>query len=1153
VLIGRYLIQPYFAAVFLEAYLAAFFRLNVTKQLQSRTPTVGKPVRSKFSNNFDEVPTVSASNFYQLWLIKIFKPTLEDMHTPPLWISETRSEGFAVLHFSLADGWKKFTAYFLGGSIFLYNVDDSLCRVAMLRGSKICVVKTSQLESEGIHGLGTKSQYLIIRIDQSLTGRSVLGGNRYHWWQVTSSLYSAFWDSAFNGPWNGPVNRRRVYRSKWLSQGRNKPSADLEDVRAILSERTWFLCSTDAEGLEDLLSKVESESRFEPPPAVKLARDELLIERGLQAKVEETAPPDSIFIFRGFLRDIIMSSTFELFIAALIVFSVGAKALVCFKPSKMRRYVIASGEYLFQFCFATEALLRITVHRLQNYAMDPWCCFDWLLVMSFSVNEIITASGIEPPAGPAMVTRMQRLVKVCRVLSILRLGRLSNIANIVNFLGASFPRSLGIFAIFLLVIIFSFSVVGTNVFGQLCTDQDQAIFDPAKALKATRCLMIRNPLQIYESFASVEVGILTLMRVFTGNDWISMMQKCSVLVTSFSRDDSALSDALSLLRKWNASSYEKDREQFMFQVQEKLPGCQSDDELEYLRKERLVDCSSGTDIPFNVACISNCGNWFAQIYFPLFFFISASIIFNLVMSSLYEGLKTNKSKARSALTEKRALIRRPIIKVLKCYRLAPLYQTWLANSYRKLRNTAMRRRYGFISLTRIRYRAAVMCLQQWYSPVFLRKIMGTILSRRNRSCAENCFLSWKNSYESKLPVRPLHLESDPDIELISSDIIVGDPSDQHEDTEYVEPSSDPDEVLTRTLDASVSEREVMESVNNDERAQIVFQSSLESATLSRNFRQNTPDYVIEASFAFQPSPPPGNRSSAASDAAQSHASSHALQYSSSSHSPDEPDGFGKTRQRARLRSQRRSKAEPDVLAPPALHGSYSGGTGEEEISFSANKDDGVHSDSTRKGDEEFSYAARKGDARPLRNGSAGQRQGMAASSMAAKVVPSQDSPAVRRDKSKGVAAVVAESGLDPVDKLHVMRRGLAVRPRNVPLLRHYGELLVAAGEVKEAEAVFQRALEIDPRDAGTLRAYLGLARAGGDEQAAAVLEDLLRRAEAVTRLDSAGWQPTSKAQAEAILMGRAGGGHREPAGQVRGKSEPPPAVPPARQRRRRHL
>jgi hypothetical protein len=1052
--------------VFLEAYLAAFFRRDIAKQLSTAGNSMGKPKRGDLTGKFDELHTQSILNFYQLWMIKNSNPTLKDVQKPALWISDrSTEETFSVLHFSLADGWSKYLATIQGGSMFLFDPDNqSFCHVSVLQNASIQVIKTAELESDGIHGLGITSQYLIIKIRQSLVGRSVPGGDQYHWWRVAPSQHSAFWDKALNGPWDGPVDGRRIDHSKWRRIDRVLSTKNSDDtVQELLSFHTWYICSRNESELEELVSRIHQASKYEPSWTVKAARRAAIEEKGLEAKWDSAYLSEETFNFRERLEKYMLDPMFEIAIAGMIVSSVFAKALIGFKPSTRHSNLIAAGDFFFQFCFAVEALLRLFVLRPRKYFSDPWCSFDWALIMSFCMDAILTLSGSPPPAGPKMVTRMQRLVKVCRVLAIIRLGRLSSIANIVNFLGSSMSRSLGGFTTFLMVIIFSFSVIGTNVFGQICTTQEQEIFDtkfrPDVYFKTTRCLLIDNPLGQYESFANVEIGILTLLRVFTGNNWISIMQKCSVVYTDYDRQDDSLAEAISLLRTWNATVETDHKMRIMQQVRAKLPGCQSAQELEALRSAGLVDCSPNSDPPFQIPCASNCGNWFAQIYFPLFYFVSGSIIFNLVMSSLYEGLKTSKSNTKQKRAEKRAAIRKPIIKQLKCFKLGHIYDTWMINSNRKIRHAAMHRRLGLVSAARIRHISAVLCLHAWNH--FTTEKCCSIASRVTKwqdNVLGTYFRGWRNYL---LLSSSLRLDGTPrDLYQGGADAKDGDgPHGDSEDSKRSvvgggvyharvsvenEVADNPDESLT---------------AHDPNRCQegIIFQNTVQRSSLVHPSRQKTPDYVVEASFAFpfpaDPSLVEGQYAATLQPPLPSHTAG----------SVDEVDGDNNRRSRHRV-SRRRLAAEPESLSAGAA------------LDFTSEL--------------------------PAPGG---------------RTVPQADTWRGRR--GVGVAEVVAEAGLNPLEKLHVMRRALAMRPRNVPLLRHYSELLAAAGQAREAEAMLQRALEIDPRDVGTLSAYLALSRAGGDAQAVEVLQDLLRRAQAVAGLDLLRQEPTSRAQAEGMLTG----------------------------------
>ena len=1085
-LIGRYLIQPYFAAVFLEAYLAAFFRRNIANHLTVAGNCLGKPKREDLSGDFEELHTQSVLNFYQLWMIKNLNPTLNEIQKPPLWICDRSSEEtFFVLYFSLSDGWSRYVATVQGGAMLLFDADNqSLCHVSVLKNANIQVIKTTELESDGIHGLGITSQYLIIKIRQSLVGRSVPGGDQYHWWRLTPSQHTAFWEKALNGPWDGPVDGRRVDHSKWRRMNRVLSTQNSDDtVQELLSFHTWYLCSRNEKELEELLSKLHEASKYEPSWAVKAARQARIVENGLQAKWDSADLSEETFNLRRSLGRYLLDPMFEVAIAGLIVSSVVAKALIGFKPSTEHSNLIATGDFFFQFSFATEACLRLFVLRPRTYFSDPWCSFDWILIVAFYFDAILTLAGSPPPAGPKMVTRMQRLVKVCRILAILRLGRLSSIANLVNFLGASMSRSLGGFTIFLMVIVFSFSVVGTNVFGQVCTFQEQEIVDTNFILKTTRCQLIDNPLGQYESFANVEIGILTLLRVFTGNNWISVMQKCSMEYTDFDREDDSLDEAISLLRKWNATVESAHKTDVMQQVRTKLPGCQSVKELEVLRSAGLADCSTSSDPPFQTPCASTCGSWFAQVYFPLFYFVSGCIIFNLVMSSLYEGLKSSRSTTKQRQAEKRTALAKPIIKRLKCFKLGHIYDTWIINSNRKVRHAAMRRRLGLVSAARIRHIGAVLCLHAWKSFASERGAkLASRVSIRKLSLLLTCFRGWR-----KYPLLSITPEAVANAEdcvdgasEVSERSAVGAGVFCNRTSVESEAADGPGQPLAKDSDRKI-----------DIPMRIIFQNTLQIPSLVSPSRQKTPDYVVEANFTF-PFPPDPNPSIGQCAAK--------LQQTICS------------RDAAATDSDSGSSGQCTAMLQSPLHSSGAATT--DNCSGSSRSTDEVASINISR--TRLRASRRQLVAEP------GSQVSGEVPDLTPKILAADSSTlpkVVRGQLGIGVAEVVAEAGLNPLEKLHVMRRALAMRPRNVPLLRHYAELLAAAGQAQEAETMLQRALEIDPRDVGTLSAYLALARAGGDSQAVEVLKDLLRRAQAVAGLDLQRQEPTSRAQAAVMLTG----------------------------------
>ena len=1042
-LIGRYIISPYFSAVFLEAYLSASFQKDITVEALKASKFIGKPERKQLVN----YNIGSSENLSQMILVQASKPKYADVTGTNSWLADSMPA--IILHVKVLDalrGWEKGSAIIRGDMLFFFKGAESdlplLKYVIMLPTAQISIPLSSNVVSE----------------------TAVLG---------IMNLQTMVWIDAIHA----------------------------FDFEGNAARRTpLVLSASNHQDIEKLFACLKEAGKYSPSTAVREARQSEMLLRGLckdDGKTDMRSQDSSGY--RSAVKKLISKDVFEAFVAVLICVSVLSKALVCIYPSSAHRALIETLEYLFQYLFATEVILRATANFPRNHFSEIWFVFDWFLVVSFCADAILKSSGKPPPAGPNLITRVQRLIKVAKSVSILRVGRLESVAKMVDFLCAMASDALGSFMAFLFVLTFSFSVVGLALFGQMCTDGDQMVLIDENKFKSTRCLLVQSPLLQFESFSSVEIGILTLIKVFTGDDWIGIMNKCNLSVNS--RAENAVGDAIILLKQWNSTQSLTLQSHIINLVRSKLPGCQTVQELETLRLARVMDCSYGSQKPFESPCISNCGSVASQVYFPVFFFLSNSIIWNFIMSTLIEGLKELRARSRRQANARAQNLRKPIIKILRVKKLNIIYEVWTTNANRKERFRKVKRTSAMYAVKRIRYHRAWTFLLSCYWIARRKKLALSAARRFGARFLTECIVSWKAlidryCFDETDNIVPASAES--------SNICCG--SGRTIDALEIEGNYLQNASLCSSSDvlpANLASVPDPMPVSAYRASPAPSESSLPGA-FSISSRTVTPDYVLEASFSFDAPQRSNARVVNTVNASKPHSIQHQISggpqpatkmqmYLFSGPEKYNPGNLDRLPESAAvtdsvlpadkwLRRTRLSSC-PERGAKRTSKGMFAA-----VESVSANSPPSFSSDA--------SGTLQKARKQKTQIGQ-GRRPG--------------------KERSKGVAAVVAESGLDPADKLHVMRRGLAMRPRNVPLLRHYGELLAAAGEAREAEAVFQRALEIDPRDAGTLQAYLALARAGGDGRAAEVLEDLLRQATSIAKMNVVERQPTSRAEAEAML------------------------------------
>ncbi len=1050
VLIGRYIISPYFSAVFLEAYLSASFRDAISLDSLDTFESLGKPLRKhlQFPRYLDNNMFVCSS--YLLDLICSRKPTPSDLMTHVSWLGENDPpKEILAKVFDRLHGWKNIYIIVQADALFLCKESKKqkrkLVYAAILPSAKISVARSSTLIEE-VAALGiTDITFCLI-----ITPHHAFDFN------ASKHVYS-------------PI----------------------------------FLGVSDDVSFERLLSKIRKSARYRPSSKVMKARRlkmEACLPQGDRSDQGGQTSGMSITEIRSVLRTIVGDPRFEFAIAIFVILSVLSKSFVSLNPSHLHQQLIDCSDQIFQSLFAIEIVCRNLAIFPRNYFSQPWFVFDWLLVITFYVDEILASTGSQLPAGPDMFTRVQRLTKVSRTLSILRVGQFSSIAATVNFLCDMAYNSLGSFMVFLFVLSFSFSIIGLAVFGNMCTDNDQvmSVTEVQMISKYARCLFVKGPLRQYESFSSVELSMLTLFRVFTGDDWISIMVKCSLY--PLKRKDNALSETIGLLALLNSTKSIKRQMVVVSEIQELLPGCQSTEELEALRLARYVDCSRVSERSFEVPCISNCGSSFAQFYFPFFFFASNSIIWNLVMATLIEGLKGLKIKSREIAHLKHVRINKPIIQKLLCRQLLTIYETWATNMNRKNRFEAVQQRMGMFAISKIRYSAARRFFKL-HADIRLKRLHQSLVYNRRATLLSITFCSWKDvlAQSSKL-VSPIRVNLPLDVEcptVALSDFLNTSASLDHLQTGFQIKASESTDIVEIQDDLGVtvvncSDREgdssialehstaidhdkgryggpathQVEEVLRFKRGESRVCDSLPPSRFAALSRTVTSDFVLEASLSFD-----------------------ALNHNDIQESKPIFHRAPAPNSQMRFRPSVQSLISvPGTTVPrPAMQSEvFMLEQNQQNSPFSAQN---IPVASTV-ADREMAKLTK---------------------------VTSAAGACRQRLLSAGVESVVADSGLNHLEKLQVMRRALAMRPRNLPLLLHYAELLVSAGQVREAEAVLQRALEVDPHNKGALSSYLTLARNGGDTSAVEVLEELLRQATHGRQAGTAQHQPTSRAQAEEML------------------------------------
>jgi hypothetical protein len=218
---------------------------------------------------------------------------------------------------------------------------------------------------------------------------------------------------------------------------------------------------------------------------------------------------------------------------------------------------------------------------------------------------------------------------------------------------------IGHLMLFYAVLLFIFGVFCVVLVGAMCTSADQQQ-KSVGASRCLRCLLVSGQalLDEFSSFQNMEMAFLTLIRLTTGDGWAGVMNKASLAVTDFPRTHPEyLAETAKYLRLWNASDDKNVllKKNYLKEARRMLPGCATSSELDYLRLERLVDCSSEEDMPFETPCVSTCGNVFMLFAIPIYIFLSQSTVLNLIVAILIVNMRSLDKKVgktgKSRITE----------------------------------------------------------------------------------------------------------------------------------------------------------------------------------------------------------------------------------------------------------------------------------------------------------------------------------------------------------------------------------------------------------------------------------------------------------------------------------------------------------------------
>ncbi|GMH33671.1 hypothetical protein BSKO_01505 [Bryopsis sp. KO-2023] len=199
---------------------------------------------------------------------------------------------------------------------------------------------------------------------------------------------------------------------------------------------------------------------------------------------------------RGKIYAIVNSRAFEIWILCLIMLNVIFMMTDGYGISSRHKAILEVANQTFMMVFALEAALKIYAMRFFVYLLGPWNAFDFLIVC-VSVLSWICGSSSD------MV--VFRIIRIARALRLIH--QLQSLRVMLDTLFRSIPTMLNVGGL-ILIMIFWYSVVGMCFFGRIGT--------------------YHSYLTVHANFKNVGYGMVTLLRMLTGEGWNGIMADCMV-------------------------------------------------------------------------------------------------------------------------------------------------------------------------------------------------------------------------------------------------------------------------------------------------------------------------------------------------------------------------------------------------------------------------------------------------------------------------------------------------------------------------------------------------------------------------------------------------------------------------------------------------
>ncbi|CAF3697645.1 unnamed protein product [Rotaria sordida] len=211
-------------------------------------------------------------------------------------------------------------------------------------------------------------------------------------------------------------------------------------------------------------------------------------------------------LWRKCLHDAYISKYFDLIIAAIIILNVVTMSLEYYSmPSDLDKF-LEYCNYAFTVVFLLEFIWKIVAIGPSHYFKDKWNQLD-LFIILLSIAGIVMDKMLSRhilPINPILI-RVTRIFRIARVLKLLKIA--TGVRALLDTVVHSFPQ-IGNLGLLFFLFFFIFATLGVELFGKLECSEEQ----PCSGLNK------------HAHFKNFSMALLTLFRVATGDNWISILK-----------------------------------------------------------------------------------------------------------------------------------------------------------------------------------------------------------------------------------------------------------------------------------------------------------------------------------------------------------------------------------------------------------------------------------------------------------------------------------------------------------------------------------------------------------------------------------------------------------------------------------------------------